>query len=106
MHVFLKTNVNFQHDYSYTKKISLSLSKHMQQGGGGEEDLRDAFNLFDKNGDGFICAEELQSVLNSMGLKQGKLLIDCQNMIRTFDLNGDGQISFDEFKQMMLIGFN
>lgn len=72
---------------------------------GEEADLRNAFKLFDKNGDGYICAEELQSVLASMGLSQGKLISDCRNMIRSADVDGDGQVSFDEFKQMMVTGF-
>ncbi|MCO5592819.1 hypothetical protein L7F22_046822 [Adiantum nelumboides] len=70
-----------------------------------EADLRDAFKLFDKDGDGYICAEELQSVLASMGLSQGKILAECRNMIRSVDVDGDGQVSFDEFKQMMAVGF-
>ncbi|KAI5070806.1 hypothetical protein GOP47_0015149 [Adiantum capillus-veneris] len=72
---------------------------------GEEADLRDAFKLFDKDGDGYICAEELQSVLANMGLSQGKILADCRNMISSVDVDGDGQVSFDEFKQMMVIGF-
>ncbi|KAH7277249.1 hypothetical protein KP509_39G042000 [Ceratopteris richardii] len=67
-------------------------------------DLRDAFKLFDKNGDGYICAEELQSVLSSMGIPQGKLLTDCRDMIRSVDVDGDGQVNFDEFKKMMASG--
>lgn len=70
----------------------------------GEANLRDAFKLFDKDGDGFICAEELQSVLRSMGLSQGKFLADCRDMIHSVDVDGDGQVSFDEFKQMMVVG--
>eukprot|EP01018_Ginkgo_biloba_P035196 Gb_09082 [translate_table: standard] len=43
----------------------------------GDEDLVEAFSVFDKNGDGLITVEELQSVLSSLGLKEGRILIEC-----------------------------
>ncbi|KAJ7541824.1 hypothetical protein O6H91_10G078500 [Diphasiastrum complanatum] len=66
-----------------------------------EENLKRAFKVFDKNQDGYITAQELQSVLSSLGVSQDTNLIDCRHMIRGVDLNGDGQIDFEEFKQMM-----
>ncbi|KAF8391823.1 hypothetical protein HHK36_022161 [Tetracentron sinense] len=55
-----------------------------------EEDMREAFNVFDQNGDGFITVEELRSVLVSLGLKQGRTVEDCKKMIRKVDVDGDG----------------
>ncbi|KAM0940122.1 putative EF-hand domain-containing protein [Dioscorea sansibarensis] len=66
-----------------------------------EEDMREAFNVFDQNGDGFITEEELRSVLASLGLKQGRTVEDCRRMIRKVDVDGDGMVNFKEFKQMM-----
>ncbi|XP_068665347.1 calmodulin-like protein 3 [Aristolochia californica] len=66
-----------------------------------EEDMREAFNVFDQNGDGFITVEELRSVLASLGLKQGRTVEDCKRMIRKVDVDGDGMVNFKEFKQMM-----
>jgi calcium-binding protein CML len=66
-----------------------------------EEDMREAFRVFDQNGDGFITDEELRSVLASMGLKQGRTLEDCKKMISKVDVDGDGMVNFKEFKQMM-----
>ncbi|MQL74876.1 hypothetical protein Taro_007219 [Colocasia esculenta] len=66
-----------------------------------EEDMREAFNVFDQNGDGFITVEELRSVLASLGLKQGRTVEDCRKMIRKVDVDGDGMVNFKEFKQMM-----
>ncbi|PHT27867.1 putative calcium-binding protein CML28 [Capsicum baccatum] len=66
-----------------------------------EEDMREAFNVFDQNGDGYICVDELKEVLASLGLKQGRTLEDCKQMINKVDIDGDGMVDFDEFKQMM-----
>jgi calcium-binding protein CML len=66
-----------------------------------EEDMREAFNVFDQNGDGYITVEELRSVLTSLGLKQGRTAEDCRKMISQVDADGDGRVDFTEFKQMM-----
>ncbi len=61
--------------------------------------LDHAFRLFDKNGDGFICAAEIREVLgrdNSSGNE------DIWNaIVKEVDVNGDGEISLEEFKTMM-----
>ncbi|KAK8456915.1 hypothetical protein SEVIR_3G094600v4 [Setaria viridis] len=66
-----------------------------------EEDMREAFNVFDQNGDGYITVDELRSVLASLGLKQGRTAEDCRKMISKVDGDGDGRVDFTEFKQMM-----
>ncbi|CAA7016682.1 unnamed protein product [Microthlaspi erraticum] len=69
-----------------------------------EEDMRDAFNVFDQDGDGFITVEELKSVMASLGLKQGKTLECCKEMITQVDEDGDGRVNYKEFLQMMKTG--
>ncbi|KAK7335836.1 hypothetical protein VNO80_27909 [Phaseolus coccineus] len=66
-----------------------------------EEDMREAFNVFDQNGDGYITVEELRTVLSSLGLKQGRTVEDCKKMIMKVDVDGDGMVDYKEFKQMM-----
>ncbi|KAH7434410.1 hypothetical protein KP509_06G016200 [Ceratopteris richardii] len=66
-----------------------------------ETDLRAAFDLYDKNNDGFISVTELQSVLVSLGFEEATNLGKCKSMIESIDSNGDGVVSFDEFKAMM-----
>ncbi|CAN4113046.1 unnamed protein product [Withania somnifera] len=70
----------------------------------GEGNLKDAFDVFDDDKDGLISEEELSKVLSSLGLKQGKKLDDCKEMIRNVDVDGDGMVNFDEFKKMMRDG--
>ncbi|XP_038991856.1 calmodulin-like protein 7 [Hibiscus syriacus] len=66
-----------------------------------DEDIKEAFKVFDRNGDGYISVDELGSVLISLGLKQGKSIEDCKRMIMQVDEDGDGRVNFNEFKQMM-----
>lgn len=66
--------------------------------------LKEAFNVFDEDGDGVITVEELGMVLSSLGFKEGKLMESCKEMIRKVDVDGDGKINFDEFKMMMKAG--
>ncbi|KAF5459192.1 hypothetical protein F2P56_023170 [Juglans regia] len=66
-----------------------------------EDDLKEAFDVFDKDRDGLITVEELGLVLCSLGLKEGKKKEDCKEMIRNVDMDGDGMVNFDEFKKMM-----
>ncbi|KAL4303514.1 hypothetical protein GQ457_10G003930 [Hibiscus cannabinus] len=70
----------------------------------GEDELKEAFDVFDKDKDGLISSEELGSVLCSLGLKEGNEMEDCKAMIRRVDMDGDGMVNFDEFKKMMRSG--
>ncbi|XP_018455191.1 calmodulin-like protein 6 [Raphanus sativus] len=70
----------------------------------GDEDMKEAFNVFDQNGDGFITVDELKTVLSTLGLKQGKTLEECRKMIIQVDVDGDGRVNYKEFRQMMKKG--
>ncbi|XP_022755155.1 calmodulin-like protein 3 [Durio zibethinus] len=69
-----------------------------------EGELKEAFDVFDKDKDGLISVEELGSVLCSLGLQEGNKMEDCKAMIRKVDMDGDGMVNFDEFKRMMKSG--
>ena len=58
-----------------------------------EEELKEAFRVFDRNGDGFISAPELRLVMTNLGEK----LTDeeVEDMIREADLDGDGLVNYD-----------
>ncbi|KAL3813390.1 hypothetical protein ACJIZ3_014658 [Penstemon smallii] len=64
-------------------------------------EVKEAFDVFDKNGDGFIDAGELQNVLCALGFKEGSEKENCWRMIGVFDENDDGRIDFDEFLKIM-----
>ncbi|XP_064610593.1 neo-calmodulin-like [Liolophura sinensis] len=60
-----------------------------------EEELRQAFKVFDKSGCGYICASDLRAVLQCMGEDLTEEEID--EMIAEVDIDGDGRIDFEEF---------
>uniref|UniRef100_A0A803N3E9 EF-hand domain-containing protein n=1 Tax=Chenopodium quinoa TaxID=63459 RepID=A0A803N3E9_CHEQI len=65
------------------------------------EEVKEAFDVFDQNKDGFIDAGELQRVLCVLGIRKGVELQDCRKMIKGFDQNNDGKIDFNEFLLLM-----
>ncbi|KAL2240410.1 probable calcium-binding protein CML45 [Sesamum indicum] len=65
------------------------------------DEVKEAFDVFDSNRDGFIDAQELQKVLSALGLKEGSEMENCRRMIGAFDENGDGRIDLDEFIKFM-----
>lgn len=64
-----------------------------------EEDIMDAFRLFDKDGNGSINKTEIRYVVNSIGMRLSDEQID--DMIRVADKDGDGDISYVEFIKLM-----
>lgn len=83
------------------------VSREGGEDGKGEEeevDLKEAFDVFDGDKNGLITVEELGLILSSLGLKEGKKMEDCKEMIRKVDMDGDGMVNFDEFKKMMKAG--
>ncbi|XVE53215.1 hypothetical protein DITRI_Ditri02bG0186100 [Diplodiscus trichospermus] len=66
------------------------------------EEIKEAFDVFDENKDGFIEATELQRVLRCLGIKEALVqLEECRRMIRVADEDGDGRIDFNEFLKFM-----
>ena len=57
-----------------------------------EEEVIDAFTVFDKEGNGYISAMELRHVMTNLGEKLQDDEID--EMVRAADMNGDGQINY------------
>ncbi|KAH7440462.1 hypothetical protein KP509_04G108800 [Ceratopteris richardii] len=65
-----------------------------------DEELIEAFHVFDRDRDGFISPTELQAVLRSLGFLQANHLSACVEMIERADQNGDCRVDFKEFKRM------
>jgi len=65
-----------------------------------EEDIIEAFRVFDKDGNGTISAAELRHVMTNLGEKLTDEEVD--EMIREADVNGDGIIDYKEFTKIIL----
>ena len=55
--------------------------------------------MFDRNQDGFISTEELQRVMNAIGMES--TAEEAYEMIKEADIDGDGVISYEEFVKIM-----
>jgi len=64
-----------------------------------DAELRDAFDVYDINGDGRISVAELSKVLARIG--EGCSAEECERMVASVDVDGDGCVGFEEFKRMM-----
>lgn len=62
-------------------------------------EFKEAFSLFDKDGDGSITTKELGTVMRS--LKQNPTEAELQDMINEVDADGSGTIDFNEFLNLM-----
>ena len=64
-----------------------------------EEDLRDAFNMFDADRSGFIDRDEVRALMKKLAQTLTEEEIDA--IMEEVDTDGDGEISFEEFRAMM-----
>jgi len=64
-----------------------------------QKELKEAFRLYDKEGNGFIPTSCLKEILRELDdqLSDG----DLDGMIQEIDSDGSGTVDFDEFMEMM-----
>jgi len=64
-----------------------------------ENELREAFRLYDKEGNGYINVSDLREILRAL---EDKITEDeLDEMIAEIDTDGSGTVDFDEFMEMM-----
>lgn len=84
-------------EYAEFQELMTS-SKHVQDVSS-EDEMKEAFAMFDQNKDGFISLEELHHLMSTLGEKL--TAAEAQDMLREADQDGDGRINYAEFRIMM-----
>jgi len=64
-----------------------------------EEEYKQAFKVFDRDGDGLISAAELKHVMANLGDKFSDE--EVRELIREADMDNDGHINYQEFTRLM-----
>ena len=63
-------------------------------------EFKQAFNIFDKDKDGYITIKELDQIMKKLG--QTLTESELQNMINEVDIDGSGTIDFRDFLGIMI----
>ncbi|CAI6366269.1 unnamed protein product [Macrosiphum euphorbiae] len=64
-----------------------------------QEELKEAFRLYDREGNGYITTATLREILAALDDKLGPE--DLDGIIAEIDTDGSGTVDFDEFMEMM-----
>eukprot|EP00090_Calanus_glacialis_P008901 TRINITY_DN17216_c0_g1_i1.p1 TRINITY_DN17216_c0_g1~~TRINITY_DN17216_c0_g1_i1.p1 ORF type:complete len:176 (+),score=57.81 TRINITY_DN17216_c0_g1_i1:25-528(+) len=64
-----------------------------------EEEIREAFRVFDRESYGFITVNDLTHVMQTLGEKLSAE--ETQELISEADLDGDGNVNYEEFVTML-----
>jgi Ca2+-binding EF-hand superfamily protein len=101
--VFAEIDLNGDGKIDYSEFIAANLQFEDSMS---DKNIRDAFNIFDKDRNGELEVVELREFF---GCNKGwfaqntdkKVQNQIDNFIKQADVDGDGKISFEEFKRIM-----
>ena len=65
-----------------------------------EEEVINAFRVFDKEGNGLIASSELKHIMMTIGDKMSEE--EAEEMVNEADIDEDGMINYEEFVRMMM----
>lgn len=65
-----------------------------------EDDFRESFKVFDRDGNGYVSAAELRHVMTNLGEKLTDDEVD--EMLQAFDMDRDGQLNYEDMVNMMI----
>ncbi|KAM9750629.1 calcium-binding protein 7 [Dama dama] len=77
-----------------THRLSLT-----RPAGSPEGEIREAFKVFDRDGNGFISKQELGTAMRSLGYMPNE--VELEVIIQRLDMDGDGQVDFEEFVTLL-----
>lgn len=82
--------------------LAIMSEKYFDEPEDEEQVLRNAFKVFDKEGNGYISCQELHRIMVGLGEQMSSK--EADKMILEADTDHDGQISIDEFLDLMTRG--
>ena len=65
-----------------------------------DEELQEAFKVFDRDQNGYISSHELRHTMTNLG--ENLTPEEVEEMIKEADIDGDGQVDYQEFVKMMM----
>ncbi|XP_017786158.1 PREDICTED: troponin C-like [Nicrophorus vespilloides] len=108
-HIFDDNELNAlinHHDPENTGKVNFdsfcSIASHFLEEEDDEsttQELKEAFRLYDREGNGYITTGTLKEILGALDDKLTGS--DLDNIITEIDTDGSGTVDFDEFMEMM-----
>nr|XP_060612930.1 calcium-binding protein 8 isoform X2 [Anolis sagrei ordinatus] len=63
------------------------------------DEIREAFRILDRDGNGFISKQELGMAMRSLGYMPSE--VELAIIMQRLDMDGDGQVDFDEFMTIL-----
>ncbi len=63
------------------------------------DEMKEAFDFFDRDCSGYVTKEELYEALKKLGKRCSQK--ELNTMIKTCDDDGNGKISFEEFQKLL-----
>ncbi|XP_042194481.1 calcium-binding protein 8 [Callorhinchus milii] len=63
------------------------------------EQIREAFRVLDRDGNGFISKQELGMAMRSLGYMPSE--VELAIIMQRLDMDGDGQVDFEEFMTIL-----
>merc|ERR1712070_36639 len=98
--IFMAIDVDGSGSIDYTEFIAATLDKKTFLN---RELCREAFLLFDKDGNGQISLDELRDMLHGQGsiMNSESDETEINQMFKAADVDGSGEIDFEEFMVML-----
>jgi centrin-1 len=66
-----------------------------------KQEIKEAFDLFDTDGSGFIDGKELKVAMRALGFEPKKE--EIQKMVAEVDVDGSGRVQYEDFVKLMSI---
>jgi len=99
-HMINSVDDNGDNEIDFEEFLVLMASKKSDEKEDPDRELKDAFEVFDTDGNGTISKSELKQLMSNLG--QNLTDEELNAMMDEADTDGNGEIDFNEFKHMMV----